>query len=297
MKKLLLASVAALGLASVVALAGVNFVQEDDGDFCFSFDFSTNIKSWCWQSDGDLVIDDGTTDSPSITLQDGTDETTVITKLDSADTTVTIQAADSLRVATGNLRVGNGTPAQTLNGEDAYIEGVLEVDGTAQFDGLTIFTGILRDNLVVSVPLQQQCKVGATAGWVVTASTDKQHATLPASQTSSTLVCPLPDLPVGATVTAVSVAGQVESAGGNVTLVMSFRKQTNAAADNTDAEIATDNVGTLTADTKVTSAELGVTGTSEIIASDESLYVLLTGTTAASTDIDLTHLIVSYTTG
>lgn len=146
---------------------------------------------------------------------------------------------------------------------------------------------------IINIPICGNAKVGATAGWVVTAGTDKMHATLPASQTNSTLVVPIEGLNSGDMVTAVSAQGQVESAGGNVTLVMSVRKQTNAAADNTDAEIGTDNVGTLTADTKITSAELGVASLTEVMAADEALYVLFTGTTAASTDIDMTHLLVT----
>lgn len=35
----------------------------------------------------------------------------------------------------GNLKVGNGSPGVTLDGEDAYVEGTFEVDGAAQFDG------------------------------------------------------------------------------------------------------------------------------------------------------------------
>jgi hypothetical protein len=146
----------------------------------------------------------------------------------------------------------------------------------------------------ISIPICGNAKVGATAGWVVTAGTNMCHATLPASQTGSTLVVPISGVNVRDVVTAVSTGGQVESAGGNVTLVMSVRKLTNAAGDNADAEIGTDNVGTLTADTALSAANLGVTlGTAEALAADESLYVLFTGTTAASTDIDLTHLLVT----
>lgn len=148
----------------------------------------------------------------------------------------------------------------------------------------------------IIIPIAGNAKVGATAGWVITGGTNIDHATLPASQTNSTLVVGVPGLKVGDIVTAFAVAGQVESAGGNVTLVASLRKLTNAAADNTDAEIATDNVGTLTADTILSSANLGATlGTAEVIAADEKIYLLLTGTTAASTDIDVTHLTVTVT--
>ena len=153
-----------------------------------------------------------------------------------------------------------------------------------------------RTSRQLVVPVCGNAKVGATAGWVVTAGTDKMHATLPAAQTSSTLVIPIDGLYVGDIITAVAVGGQVESAGNNVTLVMSVRKQTNAAADNADAEIGTDNVGTLTADTILSAANLGVTlGTPETVAADEAMYVLLTGTTAAATDIDVTHLLVTVT--
>lgn len=41
-------------------------------------------------------------------------------------------------VLVGNLKIGNGTPGVSLNGEDAYIEGTLEVDGASQFDGAVV---------------------------------------------------------------------------------------------------------------------------------------------------------------
>ncbi|MFA5121894.1 hypothetical protein [Zavarzinia sp.] len=62
----------------------------------------------------------------------------VTVKYDEAGTdrlTVTTAAGYGLNVLTGNLYVGNGVPGQTVNGEDAYIEGLLEVDGVANFDG------------------------------------------------------------------------------------------------------------------------------------------------------------------
>jgi len=38
-------------------------------------------------------------------------------------------------ILSGDLAVGDGTPDVTQDGEDAYVEGQLEVDGEAQFDG------------------------------------------------------------------------------------------------------------------------------------------------------------------
>ena len=48
---------------------------------------------------------------------------------------LTVAADGSVNVLTGNLKVGSGTPGLTLNGEDTYITGTLEVDGSVQFDG------------------------------------------------------------------------------------------------------------------------------------------------------------------
>lgn len=165
---------------------------------------------------------------------------------------------------------------------------------TMDFKNLALqCSDVLRTRQMV-VPICGNAKVGATAGWVVTAGTNICHATLPASQTSSTLVVPIP-CDIGDILTAVSATGQVESAGGNVTLVMSIRKLTTAAAANADAELGTDNVGTLAADTVLSSANLAVTGLSEVVAEGETLYALFTGTTAATTDIDLTGLVVTVT--
>lgn len=154
-----------------------------------------------------------------------------------------------------------------------------------------------RDAVQKIVPALN-AKVGATAGWVITAGTDKSLATLPASITAGTLVIPITGLDVGDIVTAVAAVGQVDSAGNNVTLVMSVRKITNdAAGGHTDAEIGTDNVGTLTADTLLTDANgnLKVSSLTETMAADEQLYVLLTGTTAGTTDIEISHLVVTVT--
>lgn len=91
-----------------------------------------------------VTLDDGTGASPSFTFQDGTDETAVFSKADAGYLTVTTVAGDGFGVLVGNLTVGNGSPGQTLNGEDAYIEGLLEVDGAAYLDGgLTFGTALI----------------------------------------------------------------------------------------------------------------------------------------------------------
>ncbi len=175
---------------------------------------------------------------------------------------------------------------QTANSSGALTE-AFSIDSTG---------AVTRAARKMNVPICGNAKVGATAGWVITAGTDKMHATMPAGVTAGTLVVPISGLFTGDIVTAVAVCGQVESAGNIATITLSVRKQTNAAADNTDAEIGTVSSGNLTSDTKITSANMGVTlGTAETLADDEALYALITATTAASTDIDLTHLVVTVT--
>jgi hypothetical protein len=125
-------------------------------------------------------------------------------------------------------------------------------------------------------------KAGATAGWVVAGATNLAEATLPASQTGSTLVVPVRGLKVGDTVTAYKVSAQIQSVGGTVTLDADLRKLTNAAADPVDASVGAITQVSVTAQTAVAASK---TGLSDIVGADEWFYVLITATTAASTDI------------
>lgn len=51
------------------------------------------------------------------------------------DIVLTVAATDYVQVATGNLRVGSGTPGQTHDGEDAYVTGLVEIDGMLYAEG------------------------------------------------------------------------------------------------------------------------------------------------------------------
>lgn len=70
-----------------------------------------------------------------------------------------------------DLKIGNGTPGVTLDGEDAYIEGTLEVDGAVTFDGaVTLATGDVGAgeiaNVVryINIPLQSFVDCQTDAG-------------------------------------------------------------------------------------------------------------------------------------
>jgi hypothetical protein len=76
------------------------------------------------------------------TLTVDADADTTIAEASDDTISLTSGAATGLwNILTGNLKVGNGTPGVTLNGEDAYVEGTLEVDGAIQFDGALTAAG------------------------------------------------------------------------------------------------------------------------------------------------------------
>lgn len=138
-------------------------------------------------------------------------------------------------------------------------------------------------------------KIGGTAGWVTRAASNIDLATLPASQSASKYVIPVTGLKVGDIITGFSLAGQIESAGGAVTLDAELRKQTAAAADVTDASVGSMTQIAVTADTAITDTNSAKTGLSETVGESESFYILLTGTTAGSTDIGIQSAKITVT--
>jgi hypothetical protein len=127
-------------------------------------------------------------------------------------------------------------------------------------------------------------RAGATAGWVNT-GTDINQATVAASQSASTFTIPIQGLQLGDTIESFKVIGQIESAGNTATLDADLRMLTNAAADPADASLGAITQVSKTADYKV--ADTKTLTTAELIDSGDMPYVLLTATTAGSTDIRL----------
>lgn len=185
-------------------------------------------------------------------------------------------------------------------GLDATLRSVIDQDGTVlpikvSTTGIE-FTGTVARSAQVRI-INTEGKVGATAGWTLGGGTVDTGlmATMPASQTAGTLVVPIPGLKVGDTITAFHLIGQIESAGGAVTLDADLRKMTAAAADVTDASVGDITQISVTADTAITSANSAVSGLAEVVAADETFYVLLTGTTAGTTDIALQGIAITVT--
>jgi hypothetical protein len=183
-----------------------------------------------------------------------------------------------LRVAYGDLISG-----QTLAGAATF-------SGAVTFESSVIRTAQKR---IINVG----AKVGGTAGWTLGggAVNTGLMATMAAGGTAAKLVVPIPGLKVGDTITAFHCIGQIESAGNTATLDADLRKHTAAAADVADASVGTITQLSVTADTIISSANAGKTALAEVVGADETFYVLLTGTTAASTDIALQGIAITVT--
>lgn len=265
--------------ARIDAVVRVATNDAEDVDLNFKTNVNGTIKQMM------AIIADETGSGGAKLVQIGTDANQVSLDIHPPTTakgTLRITAADSAGDTVTTITMASQAAARTYTIPDAGASATFMLSG---------------QSVKRITPVCGNAKVGATAGWVITGGTNVNSATLPAGQTNSTLVIPVSGLEIGDTVTAVAVVGQVESAGNNVTCTMDVRKLTAAAADLTDASLGTDNVGTLVADTLLndTNGNLKVTGLTEVMAQDESLYVLLTATTAASTDIDIMSLVATVT--
>lgn len=150
----------------------------------------------------------------------------------------------------------------------------------------------------IFVPLGQihttGSKVGATstgAGWISGAAADIHAITLAASATA-TATFPISGLRVGDKITGFGPIGQIESGGNTATLDANLRSLTVAAADPTDASLASITQISVTADAIVSFASHGVKDLDITVTRNKTYYVLLTGVTAAATDIALQGIYV-----
>jgi hypothetical protein len=137
-------------------------------------------------------------------------------------------------------------------------------------------------------------KVGSAAGFTVNAAADSVLATCVASQTAAMLVVPVNGLAVGDVITGYTVNGQIESAGGAVTIDADLYSQTDAAGDIVVAAVASSDITQVdvTADTLVASSVTGLTST---VAAGTSYFVRIDVTTAGSTDVAINGITVTVT--
>lgn len=142
----------------------------------------------------------------------------------------------------------------------------------------------------------QTGKAGTTAGWVPGAGNNISLATLPAGVTAGTLVVPVTGLKVGDIISGFYAVGQVESAGNTASITVELRKMTAAAADVSDATVDTTGAVSFTADAIMSSSNVAKTlSAPKTVGADESFYFLVSGTTAASTDIALQGIAINVT--
>lgn len=138
-----------------------------------------------------------------------------------------------------------------------------------------------------------QSKAGATAGWVVAAGSNIALVTLPASQTGSTLVVPLPAFEVGTKIVGFHLVGQHEGAGGaGTTIDADLRKHTVAATDVADASVGAITQLALGADAILSDANTRKGDLAEVVSATETYYVLVTATTPAGNDIALQGVVL-----
>jgi hypothetical protein len=135
-----------------------------------------------------------------------------------------------------------------------------------------------------------QAKLGSSgAGWVLDAADDKSLATLPQSQTAEIVIVPITvPLKIGWTITGWTINGQIDSGGNAATLDGKLYKHTEATAGEATAAIGSGMTQlSKTADYKVVDGESSLT---EVVAADESYFLLITGTTGATTDIEIASI-------
>jgi hypothetical protein len=186
---------------------------------------------------------------------------------------VYFSSADEITVASGGaLTVASGGTLTVASG------GTLAMSGTLSRSTVRVIPASIGH-------------AGAGAGFTNAGNTGA--ALCPASQSAATFLVPITGLKIGDTVTAYKVSAQIESAGGTVTLDADLRKLTNAAGDPTDASIGAITQVSVTADTAVASSK--TLSAAEVIASGETVYLLVTVTTAGSTDVQLLAVEVSVT--
>jgi len=191
-------------------------------------------------------------------------------------------------------------------GLDATLRSIIDQDGTVlpikvSTTGVQLTGTVQLDSTVTRTAqtriINTEGKIGATAGWTLGGGAVDTGllATMAAGGTAATLVVPIPGLKVGDTITAFHLIGQIESGGNTATLDADLRKHTAAAGDVADASVGEITQISVTADTAITSANSEKASLAEVVAADETFYCLITGTTAASTDIALQGIAITVT--
>jgi len=132
----------------------------------------------------------------------------------------------------------------------------------------------------------------ATVGYVKSGA-DTCMLTLAQNATADTYVIHLTGFKCGDIVTSMGIAGQIESGGNAVTIDYELREMTAVATGCTDASLQAGTQIAKSADYLVNdSTDLA---TPHICGEGEQMYMLITCTTAATTDIELLYVSLTVT--
>jgi hypothetical protein len=164
-------------------LNGQQLIMDADGDTSLTADTDDQIDVEIAGAD-DFVFTANTLEvqtgsvidfNGTVANIDADADTTMQASVDDVITFTIGAAAGSLDVATGNLKVGNGTPTFTQDGEDAYVEGLLEIGGD-QVDGaqstFTVVYGIPITPTGKYQPLDSATSEAGNAASDIAAPTD-----------------------------------------------------------------------------------------------------------------------------
>ncbi len=231
--------------------------------------------------------------TPTATATNTNTKTHTPTKTDSPTATPTNTPTETPTDTVTNTPVDTATNTATTTDSptDTTTDTPTETPTETPTDTPTDTPTNTPTNTPHAVVVSSHWKAGATAGWVVNAADDLGLlATLPASQTDSTLVVYTTGLKFGDTISTFYPIGQVDSGGNTLTVIVDLRKLTEADAGYADASVQAVTLS-YWADT-----ELGITHapvmTPEVVGADETFYFLVTGTTDASTDVELTGMAI-----
>ena len=149
-----------------------------------------------------------------------------------------------------------------------------------------------------ALALQQtgsRVKVGTAAGWAITGLNTAAMATMAASQTAGTLSLYISGLMVGDVITGFKVYSSINSAANTVTLDAALHSAVIAAgATATDTAVTSGGI-TQVSVTAATASTATLTGLTTTVTAGTQYYILLTGTTGASTTIELNEVEVIVT--
>jgi hypothetical protein len=154
------------GATGLVDFAGGQLDLDADNDTSITADTDDQIDIEIGGSDAYSMTASSFYLAANTLTLDADQDTTLEASFDDVITITLGAATGRVDLLTGNFAVGNGMPGTSLNGEDAYIEGGLEVDGTARLDGTV--NAAADVDIGTFLNLSAQSTISLTEGSIIT---------------------------------------------------------------------------------------------------------------------------------